>query len=662
MILGKIFGKITTNHFKFMVEHETTKFEYLQVYHKVYDYVLCQVTEIIRENDSIIAECSIIGYKDENGKIKSIRIPFEPGTEVLRAEDEFIKEIIQLSESSKGAFIGKLEGRDIEVSMDLNKLLTKHVAILAKSGAGKSYTVGVLLEEIMNQKIPLLIIDPHGEYGDLKHPNLDEEEKLEYYNLKPKGFSNIKEYGDTKINMELRPLRLNNNLNADEVVHLMPSKPSGSQIGMLYSAIKNLDTINFTNILLELQHEENNAKWTLINSLDYLNNLDLFSSNHVSFNELVQSNSCSVINLKGVPPDVQEIIVYKLLKDLFENRKQNRIPPFFTVIEEAHNYCPERSFGETKCSKIIRTIASEGRKFGMGLCVVSQRPARVDKSVLSQCSTQMILKVTNPNDLKSITNSVEGITSESEEEIRNLSIGTSMVAGVTDTPLFVNIRPRMTKHGGDAVDMIDEQVNFDEEMTDFQSQELLPVIKPKTTIKDLKVMSEKPIKEVHQTLIPGYLFLCKENTEFSLLVEMINGEVVSNLDDFKTKKIPDFSKLDKKEVSILRFAFKTPLFSIEDLVSKGAPLDIDQILDKLVIDGLLVKKDKDYCLNSDFIFGNLAKNACYEMINYIKVDYHDKLEAKQDIDRIKEKIGKITTVLDIQNCFIVKYEIIYDDT
>jgi len=62
------------------------------------------------------------------------------------------------------------------------------------------------------------------------------------------------------------------------------------------------------------------------------------------------------------------------------------------VIEEAHNYCPERNFGEKKSSKILRTIASEGRKFGLGLCVVSQRPARLDKSVLSQCSTQIIMK------------------------------------------------------------------------------------------------------------------------------------------------------------------------------------------------------------------------------------------------------------------------------
>ena len=63
-------------------------------------------------------------------------------------------------------------------------------------------------------------------------------------------------------------------------------------------------------------------------------------------------------------------------------------------------------------------MASEGRKFGFRLCIVTQRPARVDKSVLSQCSTQVILKVTNPNDLKAITDSVEGVTPGLKDEIR----------------------------------------------------------------------------------------------------------------------------------------------------------------------------------------------------------------------------------------------------
>ncbi|NTV22968.1 MAG: ATP-binding protein [Nanoarchaeota archaeon] len=136
MILGKICGKITTAHFQFLIEKEARKFEFVQVLHRVYDYVLCQIVEIER-TDKDIAKCIVIGYKDEKGRIKSVDIPFDQNTEVLRAEDDFIKSIIKLENSEKGAFVGRLEGKNIDIFLDLTKLLTKHVAILAKSGAGK---------------------------------------------------------------------------------------------------------------------------------------------------------------------------------------------------------------------------------------------------------------------------------------------------------------------------------------------------------------------------------------------------------------------------------------------------------------------------------------------------------------------------------------------
>ena len=482
MILGNIIGKITTTHFNFEIERETKKFEFVQVYHKLYNYVLCQVIEIER-NSKDIAKCVILGRIDEKGNIKGIRVPFENNAEVLKAENSLIKKVIQLdSKKDASAFLGKLDGRNINVYLQLQKLLTKHVAVLAKSGAGKSYCVGVLIEEIINKKIPLLIIDPHGEYSSLKlaNDNIKEVESIKELGLTPQGFK-IKEYGDTKVNPEIIPLRLNNNLTSNEIIHLLP-KLSSNQQSLLYGAIKELDEINFTNLLLSLDREENNAKWGIINVITYLKDMELFSENFTPYQELVKPGNCSVINLKGISPDAQEIIIYKLLKDLFELRKKNIVAPFFLVLEEAHNYCPERNFGETKASKIIRTIASEGRKFGLGLCLVSQRPARVDKSVLSQCTTQIIMKVTNPNDLKAITNSVEGITSESINEIQSLPIGTALVTGIVDIPLFVNVRARMSKHGGNAVDLLNIDDKFFEKVQEFKDKEMLPIIQPKTTI------------------------------------------------------------------------------------------------------------------------------------------------------------------------------------
>lgn len=661
MILGKIFGKITTSSFKFLVEKETKKFEFVQVLHKVYDYVLCQVIEIER-TDKDIAKCIVIGHKDDKGRIKPIRIPFDQSCEVLKAEDAFIKEVIKLEETDKGAYIGKLDGKNIDVNLDLKKLLTKHVAILAKSGAGKSYAVGVLVEEIIDKKVPILIIDPHGEYSSLKFPNDEDRDALVEYNLKPKQFKNIREYGDSKLNPELRPLRLNNNLTATEITHLIPGKLSNTQMGLLYSALKHIDRLNFTNVLLEMEKEENNSKWTIINNIEHLNNLDIFSDSYISYNEFIQPGRCSIINLKGIAPDVQEIIVYKIMKDLFELRKKNKIPPFFTIMEEAHNYCPERSFGETRCSKILRTVASEGRKFGLGLCVVSQRPARVDKSVLSQCTTQMILKVTNPNDLKAIQNSVEGLTSESSDEIKNLTIGTALITGIVDMPLFVNIRTRMTKHGGVATDILDQaqDEDFFDGVKEFEESDLLPLIKPNITIKDLKLMSDKDIKSVSEVLYPGFLFLCQDkDNEFNLLVESVNGDIVEDVESFKTKKLPELQKLKPEEIKLLHVSFKLKEFGLEDLTKLGLPLDIDKGLKSLLKKEYLINQDNKYKLSEKYVLSQLSKHACFSKIEFLKLNYNMKKDSKLDIDLLKEKLSKFTTIKDQRECFILRHEIQY---
>ena len=82
MILCRIIGKTTTNNFKFKVEDmaNTKKFDFIQIMHGNYGYVLCQIIEIEKERDSTVAWCNVIGYKD--GVIKPIRTPFDPGVEV----------------------------------------------------------------------------------------------------------------------------------------------------------------------------------------------------------------------------------------------------------------------------------------------------------------------------------------------------------------------------------------------------------------------------------------------------------------------------------------------------------------------------------------------------------------------------------------------------
>jgi DNA helicase HerA-like ATPase len=115
--------------------------------------------------------------------------------------------------------------------------------------------------------------------------------------------------------------------------------------------------------------------------------------------------------------------------------------------------------------------------------IVSQRPAKVDKNVLSQCSSQIIMRVTNPNDLKAITKSLEGISSELEEEIKRLPPGVALlVSPDIPRPVMVQIRVRRSKHGGMSTEVSDESdvelEPVEEEMEEEEEAEAAGYQKP----------------------------------------------------------------------------------------------------------------------------------------------------------------------------------------
>jgi DNA helicase HerA-like ATPase len=653
MILGKIIGRITTQEFSFDITGKVKKFDYIQVLHAMHGYVLCQVIDIRVDESKRRALCQVIGY-NRKGKIHSLRVPFEPGSEVLKAENKFIKEVIKIEDEQGAANLGTLEGKEIPVSVNLSHVLTKHIGVLAKTGSGKSYAVGVLLEEILDKKVPVLIIDPHGEYSTLRQKNNNKEDvkKLRRMNLKPKSFV-IKEYGDPQSG--LNPLKLSNQLNQQELIELFPGKLSSAQMGILYSAMQDMPTLDFNTLLFRLESEEASGKWNLIHTLQYLKGLDIFSDHNTPFSELIQSGRATILNLKGYSPDVQDMMVYLLSKNLFQLRKEGKIAPFFLVVEEAHNFCPERSFGEKKSNKILRTIASEGRKFGLGLCIVTQRPARVDKSVLSQCGTQIILKVTNPNDLKAVSNSVEGLTSSTEKEIQNLNIGTALLTGVTELPLLVNIRPRLTLHGGHAINLLDQaEEDFQQQKQSFEEKEMLSVIKPTISINDFKIMNDA--ENVQTNLIPAYQFRCKDSQgEFFLLVELVNGKVITDIDTFEAKKLPDFTSLERQDIMLLKHGYVLKNFSLEQISKKVGRLIEKKELQNLLLKAYLVSKNGSFMINDEFLFTKLRNAANFSKPEYLRLDAN-KREGRLSADQIREKISKLVPVVDSTECYVVKYE------
>lgn len=678
MEFGKIVGKTSTNSFEFEVSGAANKFEYIQVKHPGGYNVLCQIIEIEKDSNSTIAKCNVLGYRDENNSLRGLRTPLEPGAVVEYASDDFVQKMLGLDENNKGAYIGVLDGREkIKVFLDINKLITKHMSVLAKSGSGKTYCVSVLLEEILEKNIPIVVIDPHGEYSSLKYPN-NRDEGFERFGVKSKGYiRNIQEFSpDIEKNPEARPLKLSSkNLTGAELMHMLPAKLSGSQIGLLYSALKDVSsTTGFDNLIMSLQLEENNAKWMLINIVDYLKKLNIFSEESTNVFELVQPAKCSILNLRGVPKELQEIIVYKIVSDLFGARKNGEIPPFLLVVEEAHNYSPERNFGEAKSSSILRQVIAEGRKFGLGVAVISQRPARVDKTMISQCNTQFILKLTNPNDLRAITSSVEGITNSTENEIQNLRIGTAMVVGVVDTPLFVNIRPRRTKHGGEAVDIVESFSNITTESKNDLSgfihdnkkagKQVLNIVRPRITKNDIEQLSTKKIKNLKTIIVPCLVVSCKEKGgQFNLIVNLNNGQIVTDIERGTGKPLMKLEKISERENNLLKkaLAVKGEFTAAQLFSNSGLQFsEVYEAINVLVRKDYFTKSGNNFVISDALKFYNELKSlASFEKPDFIGMEYDSKQDAKVNSDEVLVNLKRFVEVTGSKEVFIVKYDVEY---
>ena len=121
--------------------------------------------------ESNFAQMELIGYRDPtSGEIKIPRRPLEPGARVYPVDFEFLKNFYEYSPETNihlGNLVGYEKGDNIvPVYIDVNRIVTEHLAVLAMTGAGKSYTVGRIIERMLVEtNASIVVLDPHGEYG-----------------------------------------------------------------------------------------------------------------------------------------------------------------------------------------------------------------------------------------------------------------------------------------------------------------------------------------------------------------------------------------------------------------------------------------------------------------------------------------------------------------
>lgn len=419
---------------------------------------------------------AVVGYYDGTLGFVNPRIPPRTGAPIRIAPDEMLSEVLcKLKPEAVGAVhIGSLLNRPlgaVPAVLDAKGFTSTHLAIIASTGAGKSYLAGVMLEELLrpHNRAAVLIIDPHAEYDTLTamqgHPA-----------FKAPGYAarvSIKRPDSIRVRINaLTPADLSRllggltglserqeNLLAKAVRAVRRSAPGRWTRAQLEVEIrKGLGDRPVTDP--DAKGNDDPSVVALMWRLDSLLGRSRIFDDHenMALDDLLEPGKCTVLQLNEVPEREQQIVVATLLRRINQARMDTvrgrashgdelYLPyPVFVLIEEAHNFAPAGV--EIVTTQILKQILAEGRKFGVSVGLISQRPGRLDSDVLSQCMTQCIMRIVNPVDQGRVAESVESVGRDLLLELPALSRGQVIVAGVSvNTPMLVRVRERLTPHG-----------------------------------------------------------------------------------------------------------------------------------------------------------------------------------------------------------------------
>lgn len=395
-----------------------------------------------------IADCRALGIYKE-GNIHRNVFPPSPGSDVRVADEELLKKVLGIEED--GLEIGTLHAHsNVSVRISMNRLLQKHFAILAMSGAGKSYLASVIIEELLSRKEgrpAVIVVDVHGEY---------------------KGFAESPPFSKRTNIVDGRKMRIGlRSISPDSLFAFLPKLSTAAKrvvrralAEMREGSGEVLFDIDELMKKIDESKIKENVKEPLLLALSNLKSTNVFGrTTYPTTRVLAKPGMLSVIDLSGID-DMRrkQIIVAHFARKLFKARKEDRIPPFLLMVEESHNFAKEKvKEGEYLAKPVIETIAREGRKFGASLCLISQRPVKLSTTALSQCNTHIIMRVTNPYDIKHIGESCEGIDASMERSITTLRTGEALIVGeAINFPIFVKVRKRKSKKSdvGESIDVL----------------------------------------------------------------------------------------------------------------------------------------------------------------------------------------------------------------
>lgn len=364
---------------------------------------------------------------------------------------------------------------------------SRAVLVCGKRGSGKSYTMGVIAEELLEDGNTLVvIIDPMGIFYPMTQPNFTQERMLWDWGLNPKGASalvltpGLPEvlYGSQEVVevMESRGVRFRRfhinpaDLSPDAWCALFDLSISDVMGIALFRAVQHLrrrhkEHFFIPDIIMEIESDslvQDRTRQALLNRLEMAEDWGIFNTRYQEIWEIFDSNAVNIVDLSTLDPGPlgrRNLIVNVLSRDIFKRRTIARrkeelglvgeLPRVWVLIDEAHQFAPS---GKTTLSKeaLIRWT-KEGRQPGLSLVIASQQPSALDSEIISQCDVIIAQKLTNRADIQAINSlSQDYMGSELKTYIRKLKRRGEavLVDDEQEKVIMMQVRPRKSMHGG----------------------------------------------------------------------------------------------------------------------------------------------------------------------------------------------------------------------
>jgi DNA helicase HerA-like ATPase len=462
-------------------------------------------------NELFELHVAIMGYYEQaTGSFINPWIPPQSGKQIFLADDDMLANILSRRRAGQNgsATIGSLLTRPpnaVPVVLSVKDLVSTHLAIIASTGAGKSYLASVIIEELMQNynKACVLILDPHGEYSTLSEiANAEQfsEEGKEGDNHGSSYRAQVRVYKPDQVKVRL------SSLNIGDMRHLL-SEMTEKQQYLLNRALRKVNETKrgtpwgsadlkqaIKSVAKQKGDEDSDGAddsstihaltWRIEDRFE--NSYTFDDLQHLDLPEIFKPGQCTVLQLNDIDERDQQVVVATLLRRLYKARMETErgkvhsgefyLPyPVFVLLEEAHHFAPGGT--DVVSTAILKQVLAEGRKFGIGVGLISQRPGKLNADVLSQCQTQCIMRIVNEIDQKSVAAAIEGVGRDLLNNLPALSKGQVIVAGAAlNTPVICRVRSRFTRHGGESKDAPDMwQQYFSPEAQDSRRRSEAPL-------------------------------------------------------------------------------------------------------------------------------------------------------------------------------------------